>query len=112
MPNLSVPRVRMFAIAGGLWGVAAVAFHLFMFRGFLPPPASDPAGVLRAVIDAPFLIAALTEAAFGRASPSLVEIGVVSGMNGLLIGAALGSIARRVTRKTPISDVTSHQPSG
>ena len=108
MPNLPMPRVRMFAIAGGLWGVAAVAFHLFMFRGLLPPPAPDPVGVLRAVIDAPFLLAVLTETAFGRASPTLGEVGALSAMSGLLIGAALGSIARRLTRGMRGSDLASH----
>lgn len=87
-----------FVAAGAVWGTVAVPFHLLMYRGFLPPQALDPLGVVRIVVDAPFITAAGVMTLLGRPSPSLAEVGLASVASGVAVGAvveAVGLVMRR-----------------
>ena len=78
---------------GAIWGLLTPVVHIAMMRGSLPPPASDPLGVLRVAVDLPFIAAAGIETAIGRPSPSLPEIAFVA----LLVGGfAVWAIAKVV----------------
>ena len=78
---------------GAIWGLLSPVIHIAMMRGGLPAPSLDPLGVLRVVVDLPFIAAVGVEVAVGRPSPALPEVAVIA----MAIGAfAVWGIARVV----------------
>jgi len=91
--------LRVAALLGGLWGILAPAVHLAMFRGELAPPAFDALGVVRLLLDLPFLGALAAFTLAGVSSPTPPPLVVSSIVIGTGAGLALGAAWRMLRRR-------------
>ena len=76
---------------GTVWGVAATAVFMAMFRGLLPAPGEValPLAIGLVLVYFPFQVAVVLENLLGHSSPSLVEIVGIT----VACGAAMGLVA-------------------
>ena len=74
---------------GVVWGAIAPIVHIAMFRGGLPAPAFDVLGVLRVVLDLPFIAALALLSLLGMPSASLAVVVLAA----LVSGCALVLVA-------------------